>query len=488
MTAIKLPQTLQSFPPEKQSNSGFLIFCFAMMLMLSIAVLLPLYPNDFFPYMRIGQEIIKTGGIPTTEFMTYTRFDEPAVYLYWLPSLIFLGVYNLGGVTLVGIVSALCIGSFYALLWMCLREFKAGPLTSGFVLLITAVVGINYWATRPQIFTYPLFGLALLALIRWQRRDDRLLWFIPLIAMLWANFHGSFIVLFFLTLPALIFGGGNRKRLLIVTVIALLATLINRYGFNLWLNMVSMVNNDSIKLFSLEWKLPVNDGWQANIFFATLLVIPVLTAITKPKIQLFYWIWFLGFGWMALSAVRYGVWFLAIEAFLLAMLLSPIFERYLERSDRFQNRTVNLVIGILLLMFPITLLPGIRGLWWQQAPPVYNDRTPVAAAEWIKHNPQLPGELWSDFTYSTYLTYALPERKLFMTNRFEDFPAGQFLDNKRIAEADYDWQSLLDKYGINLLMPSVTLQPDLISAASASADWAEVYRDEMTVLFVRNHP
>jgi len=119
--------------PEIKSggNADFLIFAFVLMLMLTIAALLPLFPNDFWPYVRIGQEIITNGKIPTTEFMTYTQFGQPAVYLYWLPSIIFLETFEAGGVTLVSILSALCVGIFITELWFCLREMQVGALTSG---------------------------------------------------------------------------------------------------------------------------------------------------------------------------------------------------------------------------------------------------------------------------------------------------------------------------------------------------------------------
>ncbi len=455
------------------------------MLLLSIVVLLPLYPNDFWPFLRIGQEIIKIDGIPSSEFMTFTQFNQPAIYLYWLPSLFFYGVYKLGGVTLISLVSFICISCFYLELWLCMREFKTGTLTSSFILLITGLIGINNLMIRPQLLSYPLFGLTLLTIIRWQKGNNKLLWFVPFMALLWANFHGSFILLFFILIPAILFGTGNRKYLLIASGIAFLFTFFNPYGPELWVKMFLMVNKESITLYSAEWQPLLNKGWQANIFFITLLTIPILVALFKPKIHMLYWIWFVGFGWMALSAVRYIFWFLAIEVIFLAMLLSPFFNRYLERFNILKNRTANLMIGIILLCFPLALLPGIRNRWWQQAPPIYNYLTPIDAAKWIKQHPQLPGEMWSDFSYSTYLTYALPERKVFMTNRFEDFPVEQIIDERHISQAYDDWEFLMKKYSINMIVASITTQPDLITAASSSSDWDEVYRDTQTVLFVR---
>jgi hypothetical protein len=74
---------------------------------------------------------------------------------------------------------------------------------------------------------------------------------------------------------------------------------------------------------------------------------------------------------------------------------------------------------------------------------------------------------------------------LFMTNRMDDFPVEQFEDNESISDGQFDWQFLLDKYRINLMMASVSLQPELIRAASSSPIWSEVYRDNQAVIFVR---
>ena len=471
---------------KNPSNASFLVFSFVLMCVTLLAVNQPIAPNDFFPYLRIGEEIIKTGEIPTTEFMTYTQFGQPALYLYWLPSILFYEMFQFGGVILIALIVMLCTASFYGLFWLCLRELNIRPLVSGLVLIIIGLPGASFFVARPQIFAFPFFALVFLILIRWQKGNDRLLWLLPLAGLLWANFHGSFIILFFLLLPALLFGKGNRRRLLIFTGISFFATLINRYGIGIWTNMFSLVNNLSSQTFSMEFQPPLNNDWQANIFFGSLLIIPVLTAFKKPKIQFLYWIWFLGFGWMALSGLRYRIWFLGVEAIILSMLLNPLFDRFFKPSNRFQNRSLNLALGVIMLVFPLALLPGVRGLWWEQAPPKYSETTPIRAVNWLKQNPHLPGELWSDFTYATYMTYTLPERKLFTTNRMEDFPVHQFEDYQSISNAQYNWQELLEEYEINLLMTSRARQPTLINAAYKSQNWSAIYSDVRTIIYIRS--
>lgn len=488
MVASPQTQTSQAHPSSRATHSWFLVLSFVLMFLLSVAAELPLAPNDFFPYVRIGEEIVNTSAIPETEFMTYTQFGKQVDYPYWLPSLIFFSLFKTGGATLISILIVVLTASFYILLWYCLKELNLRPLTAGVVLLLIGLYNASFFVDRPQIFAFPLFSLALLLLIRWQKGDNKWLWLLPVISMLWVNFHGSFIVLFFLTIPALIFGSGSRKRLLIFIALSLLTTLINRYGISAWTDMFSVINNESNRLFSKEFQAPVNEGWQANIFFALLLLTPVLTAILKPKIHILYWIWFLGFGWMALSGIRYGIWFMAAQAIILGLLIDPIMAKIFKPSNHFQNRSMNIFLGILMLIIPVAFLPGVRGLWWEKSPPVYSETTPIKAAEYLKQNPQYPGELWSDFEYSTYLTYALPERKLFMTNRMDDFPVEQYKDERAISAGRFDWQQLLDQYGVNLIMASIDNQPELIRAAASSTAWDEVYRDEYAVIFIRREP
>lgn len=467
-------------------GQGFLVLSLVLMVVLLIDIVVPIYPNDLWPYMRIGEEILRAHTIPTTEFMTFTRFGQPAVYLFWLPSLIFLGIFKLGGPTLITVLSSLCIASFYFLLWLCLREYKTGFLTSGALLLFSIIISIEAWSIRPQTLTFPLFGLVLLTVTKWQKGNNRMLWVIPAVTLIWTNFHASFIIVFLLVVPAILFGSGNKKYLLITSALALGATLINYYGFDLWRQMFSMVNSQSINQYSIEWQRSVNEGWQKNVYFALLLAIPFLTALIKPKIPLLNWIWFLGFGWMSLSAMRYDFWFIAVEVLLLALMIGPVLDPLLSRGSFFQNRSFNTGLGVLLLVIPFAFLPGLRGLWWGNATAVYQDTTPIKAAEWLKKNPQLPGEMWSDFNYSTYLTYGLQERKLFMTNRFEDFPAEQFEDNDTITAAENGWEKVLENYNINLVLASVMKDPKLIGALSVSPDWRLFYMDKDSYIFVRN--
>jgi len=469
----------------KPSYSGFLLLSLVLAIIFIIVVLMPLEPSDYWTYLRIGDQIAQTRSIPTTEFMTYTSGGQPATYSYWLTSIMLLGIYKAGGLALTALVMGICVIGLYALIWLCLRELKLGPVAASLILLVTALMGSNNWSTRPQIFALPLFGLTLLILLKWQHSQNRMLWLLPIISLLWVNLHGSFILLFVLLFSALIFGSGSSKTLALVTLLSLAATVINPYGFHLWANTTGMIGNDLIKTYSFEWQPPVNQGWQLNLFFGSLLVVALVTAFSMVRVKLLWWVWFLGFGWMALSSIRYVVWFSLIEALLLAQLASPWLARIFDSRPVFPRRRFNLVLGVLVLVLPLAFLPGVRQQWWLQAPEPLADTTPVQAVEWIKAHPDLPEHLWANWVASIYMSYALPERPVWVTNRIEDFDEQIFVDNKRLLRASHDWQEILDRYSVNLLLLDQVNEKPLITAVSSSNNWIEIYHDERELVFIK---
>lgn len=469
----------------RSSFTGFLLLSLALAAIFIIVVLMPLEPSDYWTYLRIGDQIVTTRAIPTTEFMTYTSGGQPATYSYWLASLIMLGIYKAGGLTLTALVMGLCVVSLYVFLWLFLRELKLGPVSASLVVLVTALMGSNNWSTRPQIFALPLFGLTLLILLAWQYQRNRLLWLLPLVSVLWVNLHGSFVLFFMLLFSAVVFGTGSRKALSLVIIVSLATSFINPYGLQLWLNTFGMIGNELIKTYSSEWQPPMNQGWQLNLFFGSLLVVVLAAAFSKVRVKLLWWVLFLCFGWMALSSVRYVLWFSVIEAVLLAQLAAPWLERYLDRRTLFPQRTFNLTLGTLILIFPLAFLPGLRQQWWAQAPASLADTTPVQAVEWISEHPELPEHIWANWVASIYMSYALPERQVWITNRIEDFNEQVFLDNKRLMRASYDWQRILDGYGVKVLLLDRAYENPLITAVSSSSNWSEIYRDERELIFLK---
>jgi hypothetical protein len=156
-------------------------------------------------------------------------------------------------------------------------------------------------------------------------------------------------------------------------------------------------------------------------------------------------------------------------------------KKYLGRS-KLNLPAFNLALSLLFVLLPLAFLPGLREKWWKQAP-ADTENTPVAATTWLAAHPALPGPLWSEIGFSSYLEFALPQRPTWIDTRFEVFPVEQWQAYKDITDAGYDWQSRLDATGVNLLMVSPQNQPLLLAALKITPVWCEIYHDDVAVMY-----
>ena len=468
----------------------FLWLSVALLFLLPIAFFLSITPHDYWWYVRIGKDIIESGAVPTIDTLSYTYPGRPIYYQPWLSAVIFWLAHDAGGATLTYLLKGIAIASAYSFIWLLARVAGTDPKLATLLIIILGFSSSMNWSMRPQIFAYPLFAITLWVLWHWQNGRDKLLWILPIANLLWANLHGSFVLAFVLMGSALLFGAGDRKKLSIWLGISLMATFINPRGIFVWQFVSDMLTSPSDQLYATEWQPPVNAGWQMNIFFGWLLLFIPLAAFSSRRLSLLEWIWFLGFGWLALSGLRYVIWFMFILAVLSGTLLADLLKSFPQKSlPANSNPAFNFILSGLMLLLPLMMLPGIRESWWKESPPPYHEATtPIAATQWLSEHGDLPGPLFAEYTFSSYLSFALPSRLLWIDNRFNAYPPEHWSKYQTISFASPQWESLLDKDNINLLLLSLHSQPILVQAVEASDEWCEQYRDKDTVIFSRCDP
>lgn len=453
-----------------------------LLIVLAIAFLLPVLPNDFWWYLRLGQDIITNGSVPVVDTYSSTVTGQPVTYPMWLSAVWLYAIHHLGGITAIAFTRGLSVAILFALLWlMAVRGGLPGWLAT-LTTLISAMASANNWAVRPQMFIYPLFGLSLYILFSSKDKTNRLLpWLIPL-AWLWANLHGSVILLFLLAGPLFLFHIRSRRVWLFLGL-AFLATLINPRGINLWLDSFSIVQATGNQ-FSQEWKPPTNSGWQMNIFYIWLLAIIPLIAASPRRLKLAQWAWLLGFGWMSLSGTRYVIWFLIVILALTNHLLAGWRFPMLRPQGR-RLTALNLAFLAIMVLIPLGLLPGVRQSWWKQSPPNLSGNTPVQATQWLSQHPELPGPIYNDYLFGSYMIYALPERPVWIDSRFYPYPANQWQSYLDINNSAPGWQQTLQNAGVNTLFLNIDEQSRLISQLSPSTGWCQQYSDATAAIFTR---
>jgi hypothetical protein len=464
----------------------FLWLGITLFFVLTLSFLLSLMPTDYWWNLRVGQETLQAGHVPTVDTYSSTRAGAEVIYSDWLSGVFLWVVYKVGGVTLTIFLRGLMMAATFGLLWWAMRRLSGPKLATLLTIFVMLASSRNWPPVRPQLFAFPLFVCVLLILRDWHNGGKKSTWWLPLISLLWANLHGSFILIYVLVLAALIFGKGSRKQLAIILGLSLLAAMVNPAGVGIWATLRDAGN---IRNLSAEWLPPSNDDWTMNLFFGWLLLFPLLSALSPRKLSFLDWVWFLGLGWLALSGMRFVIWFQLLLALQTADLLSEWDRRWLDRGAGAPFPAMNFVIGGMLLLLPLGVLPGIRETWWKQSPPALSTNTPVAAVDWLSAHPDLPGPMWNDFGFASYFIYALPSRPVWIDPRMHQagYTETQYESYSVVHSARPGWQAMLDNEGINLLVLDTQEENYLVGALHASPTWCMQYEDTISAIYSRQN-
>ena len=300
--------------------------------------LFPVPVLDFWWHLKIGELIAGSWSIPVVDSFSFTATGKPFIVQNWLAELIYYGLYSLGGIPLVVFGNALlALVGFLAVYSLCLKATKNLRLA----VAVSTLAALGVISTiRPQIFSFLMFAVYYWVLVSYRSHRKNHLWLLPVLMVLWTNLHGAFVIglgliaLFIvceglrrlidpgrtdaLTIPAL-------RRLIIVFVLSILATLVNPEGYKVYDYVRTVVTDQASQKLVAEWQPPlINDVAGIVLFYAPFFLTLLVFVYASVKPDLTELALFVGFGVFGLSALRNGVWFSIVAYPLLARYLSLV--------------------------------------------------------------------------------------------------------------------------------------------------------------------
>ena len=166
-------------------------------------------------------------------------------------------------------------------------------------------------AMRPQLFAVPLFAASLWILAGRHAHPARL-WALPVLAIVWANVHGSFVLaplLVGLALVEDVIGRDpRRKRLALIAGLTAIATLVNPFGVGVWVYVKDLSTNPAIRDSITEWAPMSISTFSGIAFFVTAAVIAGWFARRARPIPWGALLWLGTFFALALPARRGVIW------------------------------------------------------------------------------------------------------------------------------------------------------------------------------------
>lgn len=470
------------------------------------------FDTDMWWHLSAGRQIVTSGYLRTPDTFSFTR---PGVYWLdhsWIPDIGMYLLFTWGGFIALGTAVASAAVLSLAILWF---QLEGPAFFKAFLIILTGVVASANWTARPQVLTLVMMALTGLLLYHYRRQRSKL-WLLPVIALVWANLHAGFLVLFMLV--GLVLAGGvldhfvgtkNEqalswkaiRNLAFWGLVSALAVNFNPNGFLIWLTPLRQ--NVGVSL-----AIPLISEWASpdfhNPFFIPFLVMVfgvlaslALSARRMDLTDLLTFTWFTG---MALVSQRnMGVF---------AMAAAPIFSRELlaawesNHNHQFFSKVNRLFVRnasskksahptflgrriLNLALFAILVFVAIAKLTYTSYPALvnayYTRYFPIGAIAWIKENkPQ--GELFNSFNWGGFLTWNLPSYPVFIDGRVDPYGdeiIGQWVS---VVNADPGWQDILDHWGIHLVLiePNRPLVRELTSAG-----WHLLFQDRVSVLYGR---
>jgi hypothetical protein len=312
------------------------------------------------------------------------------------------------------------------------------------------------------------------------------LFVIPLVALVWANVHGSFflapVVAGLATLEDLRRRSPLARRALAVTVTSIFAISINPFGLRVWNYAFGLSSNPVIRRAIDEWQPPTIRDLLGAIFFISVLGAGVLAIRSERRLP---WTSLAAMGVfivIGLFALRGIFWWGLIAPPLLVDALRRRRDAEAPRGDRLANVLVVALIALLL----VVLLP-----WWRlsggaSARAALLVRTPAARLTSELRRTLEPGERYFDpLPWASWFEFALPSHPVFIDSRIEMYPSAVWRDYFDVTQGREGWNAVLERWQIRVVVADREEQYELIPRLRHDPAWTVAYSDPEGMIFVR---
>jgi hypothetical protein len=472
-------------------------------LLFAIATRVPV-DTDTWWHLRSGEHTLTDGMIYTDPF-SHTFEGQSWINHSWGSQVIMHGLYQVAGDAGLALFTALlATGGMVILYPVCVGN----AYLRAFVIILGGVTAAVFWSARPQMFSFFFSGVTLFLLYQYKRSGRDWLWaFVPMMAI-WGNLHAGFSIGF-------IFWGGfiageilgnvfdparedrvtwrGVRKLILVGGVAVVALLVNPYGFQMLQVPFETVSIGALREFIQEWQSPNFQGRETWPFIIMLVLLIGAVGASARRLD---WTDFVLVSGTLFMALLYGR-NIAVFAVIAPLVLSVHTDSMLKSLGYdFQPRTrvtkrqsqLNMGLAGMMVLVAVVNFAGI--LSPETVARFQRQNLPVDAADYIA-SAQPPGPMFNSYNYGGYLMWALPDYPVYVDGR-TDLYGSDFLESwLQTALGNGDWRAVLNSDTINLVV--VERGSGLATNLADEPGWSQVYPpadldDERVVIYTRDDP
>jgi len=444
-------------------------------------LLAPLPTGDLAYQIRAGRLMLSTHTILRNDVFTYTFAGVPWVDQQWGAQLILGWLSPLVGWRGFVVLRGLVVGAVVGLTFERTRRAGAGPTVAGALSLGAFAVAVLVPGTtvlRPQLFALPLFVLTAW-ILQTRAEHPRRLFLVPVIGVVWANLHGSFVLLPVVVLTAaiddVVAHDPLRRATVGLTAICVVTPLVNPWGPGIYSYVVRLSTSHTIRTAVQEWQplfARVGAGLVFVLFMGVVTVLVIRHASRRPTPgELFGWIAFTALALLsARNVTRWALYVPPVAGSLLA--------RWRPSGGTSADRT-GIVLSAALVV--IAVVATVRVV---TSPPTSLVADAPGGVTSAVEEATAGGRRVFNGSWGSWFEFALPRVPVFLDARGELTPDAVYHDYSVVMATLPGWQEVLARWDVEVVaVPSD--DPLLISAMTADPGWTLRYRDGDGAVFIR---
>ncbi len=464
----------------------------------------------------VGDEMLRTGHVVTTDTFSFTQHGESWLAQQWLGELAMAAVHRLSALDGVITMGVSIITLIFATIFWSARRSGLPVAVCGLLTILTIAASSYHFIPRPHLFTILAILLLMLVLEKIERQPDRIYWSLtlPPLFLIWINTHGGALGgiaifalygLFWLLQPyvgllrrksdPLPRQQRTRSTLILAAALGLVLVtpLINPFGVALPRTWVALMGSDLLPKVIVE-HAPLDFTAPEGLMILTLAGIYFYTLVGVWRVERrIHWllpaVWFL----LACSRVRHGPLFAITAGIALTDMwrFHPVLRaRFAPTSEDNAMPTpplrstllplATLTCAALMLQATGTQIPLIGANRCRPQPPTW----PVAALPNLQRLAQQSDEplrVFNEMRYAGYLIYALPEAAVYIDDRCElhrDVGLHRYLELWSHPER---LPGEMHRYQIDAALVSVG--SPFASQLETMPNWRMMFKDSTVALF-----
>lgn len=475
-------------------------------------------------HIAVGQEILRTGAIPRTDFLTSSHAGQPWVAYQWLFDLLMALLVQMGGLNLLAVACSLTISFLFLALYDRLRRDGISVFPSLFLVVTGSLLAAMHFLARPHLANF--WGIYIFVTkmedfhvgkITYKRL---LLWLLPAM-LLWTNMHPAFAlgigvvgIYFLATLRCTLFGKSPEdarlhylrlKPLLLLLVGLCAITLVNPYGIELHQYIYSYLKSKASVISQTdEFQSPAFHGdlhsicleiiifaFIAGLFragrnisfprFLTVLVFMHMTLQAKRNMPLFAIVSLPAIGQLWGHASIFGSFKPKNPTAFQSVVL-----RVRKSFADFEAQELMCKMHVVPITFSIFLIAAALMGGTVMGYPVLNSGfnpkdKPTQTVEYIIKNNLDPAHGLNYDNWGGYLRYKLG-KPVFIDDRADFFPEAFYLEYASLSRALPGYEKIFEKYHLYwvLMPPNSYLGGEL----AKNPDWKLAAEDKGSKLWV----